>query len=63
MKNTLIDIKKMNKLKSRLLIVEERTSELKGRSENYSKAAEREKEMEIMKQNLRDMESRMRKTS
>lgn len=43
-------------------MVEGRISELQNRSENYSDAADREEEMEIMKERLRDMERGMRKT-
>lgn len=53
----------MGRLESRLLMVEERISELEDRSENCSYAADREKEIEIMKERLRDVESRIRKTS
>lgn len=52
---------KSGQSKGRLSIVEERTTELKD-LENYLNAADREKEMEIMKESLRDVESRVRKT-
>ena len=61
MKNILIDILKMDRVKSRLFIVEERTRKLKD-LKNHLNAADSEKDMEIAKESLRDMKSRMRKT-
>lgn len=50
MKYILTDIIKTDKSKSRLFTVKGRPSELKGRSENYSNTAEREKKIEIKKE-------------
>lgn len=43
----------MDRLENRILIVERRIRELEDRSEHYSGAAVREKEIEIMKERLR----------
>lgn len=44
---------KMDRLENRILTVERRIRELEDGSENYSGAAVREKEIEIMKERLR----------
>lgn len=52
----------MGRLESRLLMVEEGISELEDRSENCSDVADTwGKEIEIIKETLRDTESRMKK--